>query len=68
MYQPDLQDTDKVHCRTGSLEKIAELGVQAPVVHCRTGSLEIAGYRFKITRTVHCRTGSLEMRWKKVEL
>ncbi len=47
-----------VHCRTGSLEKIAQGNEEYALVHCRTGSLETTQILKKCQPDVHCRTGS----------
>ena len=36
-------EIERVHCRTGSLEKHHLRPQLAEIVHCRTGSLEILG-------------------------
>ncbi len=49
-----------VHCRTGSLEMLAQTTAELNNVHCRTGSLEISDFTAQSEKAVHCRTGSLE--------
>ena len=52
--------SQRVHCRTGSLEKVSPHRTRYIPVHCRTGSLESPRQLFHRQVYVHCRTGSLE--------
>ncbi len=56
----DYLEFNKVHCRTGSLEKQGITTNPGFEVHCRTGSLEIYVQMAGRGMRVHCRTGSLE--------
>src|SRR3990167_8119013 len=52
----------RVHCRTGSSEKLGKRRRRGPIVHCRTGSSEKEYMCIPADDDVHCRTGSSEIR------
>ena len=60
MLPADAYEIGKIHCRTGSLERMIKADTMKVLIHCRTGSLENSQLSAVLRCPIHCRTGSLE--------